>query len=104
MMILTAKEEDWMTKWRFFILLALGLSWVMVAAFSDISIAKDVPRMTKEELKTMLSNPDVVVVDVRTATSWDESDLRITGAVREDPRKVNSWANKYPKDKTLVFY
>jgi len=35
---------------------------------------------------------------------WTGSDLKIRGAVREDPLAVDSWANKYPKDKTLVFY
>jgi hypothetical protein len=105
--ILTAKEDDWMTKWRVLILFAVSLSLAMTVAFQDIlpaSEAKDIPRMTKEELKPMLGSPDVVVVDVRTASEWDGSDLKVKGAIREDPKKVNSWADKYPKDKTLVFY
>jgi rhodanese-related sulfurtransferase len=60
--------------------------------------------MTKEELKAMLDNSNLVVMDVRTQQDWKESDLKIKGAVREDPGAVESWANKYPKDKTLVFY
>jgi len=60
--------------------------------------------MTKEELKAMLGSPNLVVIDVRYGKDWTDSDLKIKGAVREDPRAIVSWANKYPKDKTLVFY
>ena len=61
--------------------------------------------MTKEELKSLLGNPDVIVVDVRIAAEWKRADLKIQGAVREDPEKdYKTWASKYPKDKTLVFY
>ena len=70
-------------------------------AYADSS---DVPRMTKEELKPMLGNPDLVVIDVRLGGDWAESDLKIKGAVRENPRDVDSWADKYLKDKTLVLY
>ena len=84
------------------------LVWILIfaimAILGGISAANDVPRITKEELKPMLGNPDMILVDVRTASSWDESDSKIQGAVREDPKKVSSWADKYPKDKTFVFY
>jgi rhodanese-related sulfurtransferase len=60
--------------------------------------------MAKEQLKTMMGNPDLIIVDVRTASDWNSSDMKIQKAVREDSKTVNSWANKYPKDKTLVFY
>jgi hypothetical protein len=64
----------------------------------------DVPRMTKEDLRAMLGNPNLVIIDVRYGTDWTDSDLKIKGAVREDPEAIDAWANKYPKDKTLVFY
>jgi rhodanese-related sulfurtransferase len=60
--------------------------------------------MTKEELKAKLDNPDLVIVDVRLGKDWTGSDLKIKGAVREDPEAIDSWVNKYPKNKTLVFY
>ena len=47
---------------------------------------------------------DVIIIDVRTNFAWETSELKIMGAVREDPNNVNSWISKYPKDKTLVFY
>jgi len=62
------------------------------------------PRMIKEELKSLLGSPEVIVVDVRIDDEWKKSGLKIKGAVREDPEKFKSWADKYPKDKTLVFY
>ena len=66
--------------------------------------ADEPPRMTKEELKVRLGDPEVVVVDVRAGGSWTDSATKIKGAVREDPKAVQSWFQKYPKDKTLVFY
>ena len=62
------------------------------------------PRVTKDDLKAMLGNTDLVVIDVRYGKDWTDSDLKIRGAVREDPDTFNSWVNKYPKEKTLVFY
>ena len=69
-----------------------------------IALAEDVPRMTKEELKELMDKPDVIIIDVRANVDWLGSNLKIKGAVREDPRKVNSWIEKYSKDKTFVLY
>jgi hypothetical protein len=64
-----------------------------------------VPRMTKEELKDLLCKTDVIVIDVRQPGQWDASKLKIKGAHREDPgKKAESWAMKYPKDRTIVLY
>jgi predicted sulfurtransferase len=85
--------------------LALALSLAMVVTFAITAMAQeDVPRMTKEELKAMLDSPDLVVVDVRMGKDWKASELKIKGAVREDTAEFESWAEKYPKDKTLVLY
>ena len=65
---------------------------------------QDIPRMTKEELKPLLGNADVVIIDVRSKPDWEKDELKIQGAVREDPTQVASWMDKYSKDKTLVFY
>ena len=68
------------------------------------AMGADVPRITKEELKAMIGNPDVIIVDVRTNAGWSESKLKIKGAVREDPTQVKLWIEKYPPDKIFVFY
>jgi Rhodanese-like domain len=65
----------------------------------------EVPRVTKEQLLSMMGKPEVVILDVRESESWKKSKQKIQGAVREDPLKdVQGWFDKYPKDKTLVFY
>ena len=66
--------------------------------------AKDVPRMSKDELKGMLASKDLILIDVRAGKDWDEPKLKIKGAVREDPQDFDAWYAKYPKDKTLVLY
>ena len=66
--------------------------------------AKEVPRLSANEVKQMLYRPDVVIIDVRKYRNWWRSTHKISTAVREDPSEVDQWAQKYSKDKTLVFY
>lgn len=54
-------------------------------------------RMAKDELKGLLGHSDLVVIDVRYGRDWIESDLKIQGAVREDPKAFDSWADKHPR-------
>ena len=84
--------------------LATLLFFFMVEGCTMLGKPVDAPRMTKDELKTMLGNPDLLILDVRYGKDWTESGVKISGAVREDPQAFDSWANKYPRDKTLVFY
>jgi hypothetical protein len=78
---------------------SLGIGMYVTSA-----MAADAPRMTKDELKALLQNPDLVTLDVRSSSDWTASDLKIKGAVREEPDDIESWANKYSKDKILVLY
>jgi rhodanese-related sulfurtransferase len=71
---------------------------------TGIAMANEVPRISKEELKAMLDNPDLIILDVRTGASWEKSKVKIQGAIREDPNDTKSWAEKYSQDKTLVLY
>ena len=65
----------------------------------------EAPRITREQLLSMMGKPETVILDVRESGSWKGSKQKIRGAVREDPEKdVQGWSDKYPKDKTLVFY
>jgi rhodanese-related sulfurtransferase len=77
---------------------------VMMMVFATWTMSKDVPRMTKEELKAMLDNPDIIIIDVRYGKDWTGSDMRIKGAVREDPNDVKSWVDKYAKDRLIILY
>lgn len=77
---------------------------LLFVAAPDGTAAKEeaVPRMAKEELKRLLGSPDLVVLDVR--FGGEASPTRIPGAVFEDPDKVDAWAFRYPKDRTIVVY
>jgi rhodanese-related sulfurtransferase len=80
------------------------LSLGMILAVVLPAMSQEVPRISKEDLKELLGRPDVVIVDVRTGSDWNDSPVKVKGAVREEPDKVDSWIEKYPKDKTLVLY
>ena len=80
------------------VLISVGVVW------STWAKSEDAPRMTKDELKAMFGDRDLTIIDVRYGKDWTGSDMKITGAVREEPGKVKSWAAKYPKDKPIVLY
>ena len=86
------------------LLISTLIIFFMVGILTTFAKSADVPRMTKDELKTMLGNPDWVILDVRAQSDWKGRDSKIKGAIREDPESVKSWAGKYSKDKTIVLY
>lgn len=63
-----------------------------------------VPRMSVDDLKKQLGNPDVAIIDVRRQKNWWNSTNKILTAAREDPSKVSQWYTTYSTDKILVFY
>ncbi len=80
-------------------------SIILTMGIGAVASAKEAPRITKEELKAMLGNADLIIIDVRLGADWKNSKEKIVGAIREDPEKsTKSWAAKYPKDKTIVLY
>jgi len=92
------KETNHFRKGAVFFSFALGLLIIAEA------LAAGVPRISKEELLAMMTNPDVIIIDVRLSGDAANSGSKIKGAIREDPQKVETWMDKYPRDKTLVFY
>ena len=66
--------------------------------------AGSVPVMDKDELKSMLDSPDLVILDVRTGRDWSSSEFKITGATFLDSDEVAEATMKYGKDKTIVLY
>ena len=78
--------------------------FAVIVGLAVTAMAEDVKMVTTDELKGMQGSPDLVIVDVRSSHDWDSSDIKIQGAVREDPGKVSDWIEKYPKDKKLLFY
>ncbi|NVL93520.1 MAG: hypothetical protein HWN71_10855 [Desulfobacterales bacterium] len=85
-------------------ILIIALSSSLVCISAQAGTAQDVPRITIEEVKAMLDNPDVIILDVRPDEQWKQSSRKLPGAVHEDPEDVKSWADKYPKEKTLILY
>ncbi len=91
-----------MRKTRMLIITGL-LLFQMGTLISEV-VSAEVPRITKEELKSLLGKPDVVIIDVRLGSEWTLRDSKIKGAVRENPAAVETWAEKYPKDRSIVLY
>ena len=87
-------------KITYFIILPL----LMLLTGISMSDAKDVPIMTKEELKAQMDSSDVMILDVRKGKDWKSSEFKIKGASRANPKELDKWAETYPKDKTFVLY
>ena len=85
--------------WAMVIVASLLLAFSGACAFGT-----EAPRVDKETLKSWLSDPQVVIVDVRTAKDWQGSQAKIKGAIRQDPKEVQTWAASLPKEKKIVLY
>ena len=80
----------------------VAVSILLTALFSIHAPAAEVPRIDPAELKEMLWNPGVAIVDVRAEAATAAT--RIPGSVIEDPAAYAEWSKKYPTDKTIVLY
>jgi len=88
--------------------LVLGL--LVVLAFCNVALpvqtaaADDVPRISKEEAKSLLGRPNVVFFDARVDKTWKGSSRKILGAVRVDLYDLETQAANYGKDATFIVY
>ena len=82
----------------FFVLISLAIGLSAASA-----LCADVPMMTKEELKAMLGNPDLVIFDVRLGSDYFGSDSKIRGAERPDYGVKKIVPPEY-SGKTIVIY
>jgi len=85
-------------------IVATALSLAVAGVSARPAAGEDVRKITKEELRSMLGKPDTTILDVRIENQWKNSDLKIVGALHENSQEVKSWANKYPKENTVVLY
>ena len=93
------------TKGIIAVVVAVLISLSAVGVMARPTTTKEVPRISKEDLKAMLGKPDVIILDVRVQDQWEVADQRIPGAIHENPAQdATAWMNKYPKDKTIVLY
>ena len=88
----------------FFVFGAVVLCLLFSGSLTIASETKDVPRMTGEQLKELLDQPDVIIIDVRLGLEVKAGQPKIKGAVRRKPKKVKEWAADLDRDKTYVLY
>ncbi len=81
-----------------------GSILILIGLFSSVAFSQEPPRISKEELKTMLGDPNVIILDVRIGDEWKTSGKKIQGATWKNPEEIGSWFKQYPTDKTFVFY
>ena len=86
------------------LLALLVVTIVLFLAPISMVFAKSVPLITKEELKPVISNDNIVVIDVRGGRDWSSSEFKIKGAAHGDPKKVSAWKDNFSKDKKVVLY
>jgi len=89
---------------RISILTFLVLVVVVGLTATPTIAAGDVDVMNKDELKALLGNDDVVILDVRTGRDWSSSEFKIQGAQRVTAKKIDKWSANLSKDKKLVLY
>ncbi len=81
--------------------------FIFAAVFTlltSTAIAANTDKITKEELRKIMGEDTVLILDVRTGRDWSSSEFKIKGADRVNPKEFNTWSNRYPKDNTLVLY
>ncbi|MCF8067158.1 MAG: hypothetical protein K9L30_01080 [Desulfobacterales bacterium] len=82
----------------------LVLSFLLILpAFAESIPYPDCPRISTGDLKKKLNDSKLIIVDVRVESQWQSSDVKISGAVHENPADIK-WADKYSKDSLIVTY
>ncbi len=85
----------------FCLVLLLGASG---CATTSEKSSKTIHQMSKEDLKSRLEDPSLVILDVRRPQDWKKSGKKIKGAIQENPYKFDTWNARYPKTKTILLY
>jgi rhodanese-related sulfurtransferase len=86
------------------LLVPLLLGFLSVCHAEETMGVNSVPRISINELKGRLTDPQITIIDVRSPHDWDDSTTMIKGAIREDPRDISVWKDKYPKDRLIALY
>jgi predicted sulfurtransferase len=83
----------------FFVLLNQLIASVVLSA-TDV-----VPRITVQELKAKIDKgEDVVIIDVRAGREYEDSKIKIKGAVRIPIVKLEDRISELPRDKEIITY
>ena len=85
---------------RFLLLISL-----LMFSFSAVAAGDGVPRITKEDLKAKLDKGEkIIILDVRTADSYNGSTMRIKGDMRKEPNMAEAWYKDLPMDREIIAY
>jgi predicted sulfurtransferase len=83
----------------FFVLLNQLIASVVLSA-TDV-----VPRITVQELKAKIDKgEDIVIIDVRAGREYEDSKIKIKGAVRIPIVKLEDRISELPRDKEIITY
>jgi len=64
-----------------------------------------VPRITVQELKAKIDRgEDVIIIDVRAGREYEESKIKIKGAVRIPIVKLDERSSELPRDREIITY
>jgi rhodanese-related sulfurtransferase len=85
------------------LLTVLMLIFLTIGLSATSAFSADVPMMTKDELKAILENPDLVIFDVRLGSDYFGSDIKIKGAERPEYGTKKIVPPEY-SGKTIVIY
>lgn len=88
------------------VLVAVGFvlpSFPVSSAEQALSISA-APRVTKEQIKDLIGKEGFFLLDVRPNEQWRATQVKLAGAVHEDPDDVAAWAYRYRKDAKIVTY
>ena len=91
------------------------LKWLLLSMFLALlnqlivpvalSATDAVPIITVQELKAKMDKgEDVVIIDVRAGREYEDSKIKIKGAIRMSIVKIEDRYKELPKDKEIVTY
>lgn len=92
--------KNFAARFTFTFVILLVVSGCANSPFADDAV----PRISKEDVKAQMGGPDLVILDTRTGSDWNDSDQMIQGARRANPKEFGRWAEAYPKNATIVLY
>ena len=81
-----------------------SLIFVCVTFYTLTAYAAGLSLISINQLKLILDNPEIVIIDARSSEDWQSSAVKIKGAVRGAPKNFESWAYDFSKDKVFIIY
>ena len=93
----------WLLKGLLLSLLFVVLNQLIVPVV--FSATDNVPRITVQELKVKMDKgEDVVIIDVRLGREYEDSKIRMKGAIRIPIVQLEARSKELPRDKEIVTY